>query len=45
VTYENQIKEDWEIDEGNFYKEVCEDEEESDDCKKHRLSIKGRRIN
>lgn len=38
--YKNQMKEGWEVDEDNFYKEVCEDEdEESDKCKKHRLSI------
>ncbi len=38
--YENQMKEGWEEDEDNFYKEVCEDEKnESDECKKHRLSI------
>jgi hypothetical protein len=38
--YENQMKEGWEVDEDNFYKEVCEEEEkESDECKKHRLSI------
>jgi hypothetical protein len=38
--YENQMKEGWEVDEDNFYQEVCEDEEEeSDECKKHRLSI------
>jgi hypothetical protein len=38
--YENQMKEGWEVDEDNFYKEVCQDEEkESDECKKHRLSI------
>ena len=38
--YENQMKEGWEVDEDNFYKEVCEDDEkESDECKKHRLSI------
>ena len=34
------MKEGWEIDENNFYNEVYEDEEEeSDECKKHRLSI------
>jgi hypothetical protein len=35
------MKEGWEVDEDNFYKEVCEDEdeEESDECKKHKLSI------
>ena len=38
--YENQMKEGWEVDEDNLYKEVCEDEKnESDECKKHRLSI------
>jgi hypothetical protein len=38
--YENQMKEGLEIDENNFYNEVYEDEEEeSDECKKHRLSI------
>ena len=38
--YENQMKEGWEVDEDNFYKKVCEDEKnESDECKKHRLSI------
>ena len=38
--YENQMKSGWEVDEDNFYKEACEDEEEeSDECKKHRLSI------
>jgi hypothetical protein len=36
--YENQLKEGWEVDEDNFYKEVDEDEE-SDKGKKHRLSI------
>jgi hypothetical protein len=36
-SYENT---GWEVDEDNFYKEVCENEEkESDECKKHRLSI------
>ena len=40
VTYENQMNESWEVDEDNFYKKVCEDEKnESDECKKHRLSI------
>jgi hypothetical protein len=34
------MKPGWEVDEDNFYKEACEDkEEESDECKKHRLSI------
>ena len=34
--YENQMKKDWEVDEENFYKEVCEDEvKESDECKKY----------
>jgi len=38
--YENQMKKGWEVHEDNFYKEVCEDEdEESDKCKKGRLSI------
>ena len=38
--YENQMKKGWEVDKDNFYKEVCEDEEkESDECKKQRLSI------
>ena len=36
--YENQMKEGWEVDEENFYKEVCKDDD-SDKCEKHRLSI------
>ena len=34
------MKEGWEVDEDNFYQQVCKDKDkESDECKKHRLSI------
>ena len=33
------MKEGWEADEDRFYKQVCMDDEESDECKKHRISI------
>ena len=36
--YEYQMKEGWEVDEDNFYKEACKDDD-SDKCEKHRLSI------
>jgi hypothetical protein len=37
--FEHQMKEGWEADEDRFYKQVCMDDEESDECKKHRISI------
>ena len=32
------MKEGWEVDEDNFYKEVCKDDD-SNKCEKHRSSI------
>ncbi len=36
--YENQMKEGWEVNEDNFYKEVCQNDN-SKKCEKHKESI------
>jgi hypothetical protein len=36
--YENQMKEGWEVDEQEFYEDVCQDDN-SKKCEKHKESI------
>jgi hypothetical protein len=37
--YENQMKEGWEVDEQEFYEEICKGDDDSKECQKHKESI------